>query len=203
MAGRDVADVLGKARELLDTASLGVDMTSGDPRNRRVGLQNVATFGRSVTFVLQNLRSVVDTEAFDEWYQPQVALMKANAVCVYFKDLRTEILKQGTPRSSQVATIDFMTPERQARMMANPPPGAKSFFIGDNVGGNGWLVDMPDGTESKFYVDLPDDLGITVTWHLPNHPMPDIPIDELCRQYVEILTAIMVSAEHHFGSKPS
>ena len=40
------------------------------------------------------------------------------------------------------------------------PPGATSFFIGDELGGTGWEVPQPDGsTEKVLYFDLPEEIG--------------------------------------------
>lgn len=44
--------------------------------------------------------------------------------------------------------------------MGEPPPGATTFIVGDPNGGNGWLVQKPDGTAEMFYVELPQELGI-------------------------------------------
>lgn len=68
MTDRTIASVLADADETLQTAEWGLaDLTGPDPRRRRSGLRNVVTFGRAFTNVLQNLRSLVGREAFDEW----------------------------------------------------------------------------------------------------------------------------------------
>lgn len=96
-----VEEVLDKANELLAAATAGIgSVTSGDPTQRRAGILNVATFARSVTLVLQNLRSVVGKEAFDAWYMPHLEMMKATEPFDFFRDLRNEILKEGPPRTA-------------------------------------------------------------------------------------------------------
>lgn len=39
-------------------------------------------------------------------------------------------------------------------------------FVGDSYGGSGWLIDMPDGTQEKFYVDLPKSLADVKSYFL-------------------------------------
>jgi hypothetical protein len=64
------ADVLRKTREMLHATQRGLaDLLGDDPTMRPVGIYNVAVFGRSVTLVLQNLRTI-DREKFDAWYAP-------------------------------------------------------------------------------------------------------------------------------------
>lgn len=54
--------------------------------------------------------------------------------------------------------------------MQNPPPGARGFFLADEVGGSGWEIEMPDGRVEKFYVGLPESLKITTWFEFPDAP---------------------------------
>lgn len=130
------------------------------------GLWNVAVFGRSVTFVLQTLRSAVGGETFDRWYLPQVEKMQSDALFVYFRDLRNEILKEGGPAATASIYIEHLELDDLQSLMANPPPGATEFFVGDSLGGSGWVVAMPDGSTEKFYVRLPASVQMETTFHL-------------------------------------
>jgi len=163
-----------------------------------MGIYNVAVFGRSVTFALQNLRTVVGTD-FDEWYEPHLAMMKASPLFKYFKNLRNEILKEGPPPMASAMHVDHLNGADMARLTANPPPGAGMCFMGDPLGGSGWLVNMPDGSQEKFYVSLPNDMRVTMSLRLVDQPNPDVPITDLCREYVEALGAMVEDAESHFG----
>lgn len=40
--------------------------------------------------------------------------------------------------------------------MQNPPPGAKDFYLTDELGGSSWEVELPDGSTTKYYAQLPD-----------------------------------------------
>ena len=93
---RTAREVLAKTRQTLETAKLGLaDLLSGDGNRRRNGASNLAVFGRSVTLVLQTMRSV-DEERFNNWYEPRVEAMKADPLLAWFVDLRNEILEGRT-----------------------------------------------------------------------------------------------------------
>lgn len=202
MEAKNVQDALQKAQELLATTQMGLAMLKGhDPRLRPMGIQNVAVFGRSVTLALQNLRTVVG-DTFDEWYQAHVTAMKSDPLFAYFRDLRNEVLKEGPPPTSVHMHIKHMNGSDFQRLMANPPPGAKGFFMGDQLGGSGWEVELPDGTTAKFYVQLPPELAVTINLHLPHNPMSDQPISDLCQRYVTELESMVTDAVTYFDRQP-
>jgi hypothetical protein len=94
-----------------------------------------------------------------------------------------------------------------AQLMANRPPGAKAYFIGDRLGGSGWEIELPDGSVQNYYVKLPPELGIQFSLHLPEpptehfgKPLADTSIQNLSRLYVDYLSGLVVDAEKHFGS---
>jgi hypothetical protein len=68
------------------------------------GLRNLIVFGRAVTNILQNLRSVVGAKTFDEWYMPLQEEMRDDELLKYFYELRTEILKEGSLQQQSAAT---------------------------------------------------------------------------------------------------
>lgn len=72
-----VADILQRAETILATARQGLADVLGPSRSRRItGLHNLIVFGRSFSFVIQNLSSAA--EGFAEWYAAEQAAMKAN-----------------------------------------------------------------------------------------------------------------------------
>ena len=74
-----IEQVLQRTEDTLATAKHGYqDLISGERSRRFSGLRNLIVFGRSVTFVLQNLRSSVGKERFDSWYEPQQEMMKSD-----------------------------------------------------------------------------------------------------------------------------
>jgi hypothetical protein len=207
---RSTADILRRAQETLETAEWGLaDFTGADPRRRIPGLRNLVVFGRAVTNVLQALRSVVGRDAFDTWYAPVQTEMREDQLLRFFYELRSEILKEGSTGSTYGAFhIETLNTDDLQPVLQNPPPGAKSFFMGDQLGGNGWIVELPDGTTAKYYIQLPPEIAenVSMTHHFANppsshkdRPLSDTSINALATLYVEYLRHLVADAREHFG----
>jgi hypothetical protein len=180
-----------------------------DPRrNRRMsGLRNLIVFGRSVTFVLQNLRSVIPEE-FDVWYGPHQEALRNDPLMRYFVEARNELEKQGKLNVATSAFIRSFSSD-DIKKFGRPPVGATSFFIGDQLGGTGWEVELAGGTKEKYYVELPVSIG-EVKQHFANLPLAKAPelreatVEELCQRYLEKLAQIVALARQTFlGEVPS
>jgi hypothetical protein len=205
---RTVESVLNDAAQTLATAEFGLaDLTGADPRRRMPGLRNVVVFGRAVTNILQNLRSVVGRQDFDEWYVPWQQRMAADELLKYFYNLRTEILKKGNLQAVNSAEIK-LTGLDMREMMRSPPPGAIRFFIGDELNGNGWMVTLPDGSVEKYYVALPPQIQSRVIQRFlfPDAPqshagqqVEDTSVENLAKLYVEYLQNLLAEARKQFG----
>lgn len=202
----EIQAIIIKAEETLQTARYGFDdLTSGNRQRRFSGIRNLVVFGRSVTFVLQNLKTPVGGVAFNEWYEPIQDQMKADVLMKYFVTLRNEILKQGKLPVSTSASINI-NPGDMAKL-GTPPPGAKGFFIGDQAGGSGWEIELSDGSKEKYYVEIPESMA-KVQQHFSELPVPEDDelkrksIEELCAYYLEKLENILDSARNSFlGNK--
>src|SRR6266566_1671293 len=72
------------------------DMQEGDQDRILLGLLGVVVFGRSMTLVMQNLRSH-DKDAFDGWYAPWQEEMKDDPLMRYFYTLRTMVIHHDAP----------------------------------------------------------------------------------------------------------
>ncbi len=194
-------EILQRALETLHTAQLGLTgLQSPDPRVRIAGVRNVIVFGRAVTNVLQNLRSTEDS--FEDWYKPQVAAMESQPLMKYLYKVCTEILKEGSVPVASGVLLNGNPMELLRKFKA--PRGAKSFFIGDRIGGSGWEVETDAGVVEKFYVELPSDLPgfkADVTVYFPEAPaeLARMPIEAVCQQYIERLTAIVNKAHARFS----
>ena len=199
----EIGNILKRAEEILQTSRHGYEDLCGQNKGRRfTGLRNCIVFGRSVTFVLQNLKSVVGEETFEKWYEPKQNEMKADPLMRFFVDARNEILKQGKLNVCTSAHINnFSTSDMEK--FGTPPPGAKSFFIGDQAGGTGWEIELPDGSKEKFYVELPASIG-EVKQHFADLPEAKDPklkgksVEELCGLYLSRLEAILDDARKSF-----
>lgn len=198
--------VLDRTAEILATCQLGLrDFLGDDPTRRIPGLYNVVVFGRATTIALQNLRHLED--GFDLWYAPLAAAMAHDSLMVYFNRLRNSILKEGGAQLSTSLHIDYLNTSDLAPLIQNPPPGAKSFFIGDNVGGSGWEIELTDGSTEKYYVQLPESVRMSAQLNLPDPPtehhgqkLKDTSLENLARLYVGFLADLIKEAKSKFGS---
>jgi hypothetical protein len=170
----------------------------------------LAVWGRSVTFVLQNLRSAVREEVFDEWYAPYQQEMREDDLMRYFKELRNEVEKQGTLGGVGVAVdITSLSSADLQTLTQHRPPGARGFFIGDQHGGSGWEVELPDGTIENYYVTLTDELNARIqarffaqdpsTEHR-GEQLTDTSVEALADHYVTYLGRLVDAAKQRFGS---
>ena len=199
---KDIGSIIRRAEETLQTAKHGYDDLIGKDKNHRFsGLRNLIVFGRSVTWVLQNLRSVIKEE-FDSWYEPLQEKMRNDPLMRYFVSARNELEKHGKLRVSTSAMIRSFS-SADILKFGPPPPGAKAFFIGDQLGGTGWEIEMPDGTMEKFYVELPSEIG-EVKQHFMNFPEAEAPelksksVEELCDIYLSRLEMLLYGAREKF-----
>jgi hypothetical protein len=200
---KEIAAILRRAEEALQTARHGYSDLTGANRDRRfTGLRNLITFGRSVTWVLQNLRSVIRAE-FDQWYEAKQKQMESDPLMRYFVKARNELEKLGKLSVSTVVNIHSFAPSLDLKKFGPPPPGAVGFFVGDQCGGTGWEVAMPDGTKEKYYVELPAEIG-EVKQYFANFPETREPeldgksVEELSDIYLARLEAILIEAREHF-----
>jgi hypothetical protein len=180
------------------------DLTGEDPARRIPGLYNVVVFGRAITFTVQNLRHIED--GFDDWYTPRRKQMEDDPLMKYFSLLRNEIEKEGGASLKTSLHIEYLNTADLAPLMQNPPPGAKNFFIGDNVGGNGWEIELDDGSTEKYYVQLPESARMSAQLHFPDPPtehrgqqIKDTSVENLARLYVGFLASLVKEAESEFG----
>lgn len=163
--GRTTEEVLLSARRVLENALQGqADFLAAGDR-RLSGMYNAVTSGRSVTWVLQNLRTPV--EDFDDWYSPIQKRLEEDRVARYFHELRTRMEKRGD-HGRTAATIHVRHLD-SSQLWRNAPPNTRSVFIGDNLGRSGWNVLLPDGSSTVIYFELPTEVG-TVALNLEGAP---------------------------------
>ena len=193
--------ILAQARDTLATAERGCrDLEADDPSHRADGLRNVAVFGRAVTNVLQNLREVVPH--FDAWYAPYVQQMRADPLLRFFYALRSAILKRGELGTTSATYIESLDSRQLQHLLRDQPPGARSFFVGDTLGGSGWEIQLPDGSVEKYYMDLPPEIRVTTTLFLTDapaqhlgQPILDPTAPTLARLYITYLRNLLAAAD--------
>lgn len=208
----EIQQVLSRVQDTLNTAKQGLADVLDPSRVRRdAGLRNLIAFGRSVTFVIQNLRGIKGLD-FDAWYLPHQEAMKADPLMRYFVEARNELEKQGKLSVSTSAHLKSFSFE-DINKLGPRPVGARSFFVGDYLGGAGWEVELADGTTEKYYVELPPSIG-EVKQRFTNFPTAKAPelaglsADELCSTYIAKLDELLRQAKAHFldeidSSKPA
>jgi hypothetical protein len=200
-----VNQILQNLKITLEMAQYGLmDLKSKNVKFHELGLRNLAMHGRSVTFVLQNMRGKV--EGFEEWYKEIQEEMKSSELCSFFRDLRNEIEKQGKVRDTSINThISQFNTDMLDRLPR--PKNAKilGFFMGDQLGGSGWGIELPDGTTDKIYLDLPKEIVNTKRFfskspqeHL-GRSLENKTIQELGEIYYDYLSEIVGQALRKFG----
>jgi hypothetical protein len=201
---RTKAEVLASAREMLARAKdAAAELASKDPLKRRPAIMNLAVYGRAVTNVIEGLRSIEPD--FDEWYKPQTSLMREDPLMRFFYKLRTEILKKGQLEVSTSTYVGYMDGAVIQRLMASAPPGTESMVFGDQTGGNGWDVRLPDGSLERVYFEMPEDIDIssTLTFNDPPRehegtPLKDVSIENLALLYCDALERFVNEAIERF-----
>jgi hypothetical protein len=203
---RERSKVLANVREMLSMAEAGWnDAVGQDARRRRPGLMNLFTYGRSVTFAIQTMKSV--DPGFEDWWAPYQARMAADPLMRYFNTTRTEIIHQGhlaTFTRMEINTDDMGALVRE--LTRNAPPNTIRMFLGENeTGGNGWEVRMPDGSITKVYFSLPDSPEITSDLLVPSPPkqhdgkeITNTSASNLATLYIESLRKMVSEFEAKF-----
>ncbi|MCD9854624.1 hypothetical protein LUD75_07890 [Epilithonimonas sp. JDS] len=200
---KTVKSVLENAENTLYTAELGLKMyqDSSSSKDKMAGLRNLIVFGRAVTNVLQNLKNLVVN--FEGWYNPKVEEMGKDAILKHFYQMRSEVLKEGDIKfASSVQFNNFNSMEFEKKIESIRPPNAKSFFIGDELGGSGWNIENEDGTIEKFYININEHLDVELNYKIELYnnkldlPTKDIP--EAGIYYIEYLKNLLNEAKNTF-----
>ena len=185
-------EILNEANERLTIAKCGLAMVLSGQGEGRVGLRNVAVFGRMVTFATNNFRSVVPN--FEKWDSDAKVRHFDNDECRYMYQLRNVIEKQArTPTSVSVHIHSFNTNDISK---FERPPSAGSFFIGDQNGGTGWMVVDSEGNETPYYLALPPEIG-NVWLSLPENDGRNA--GEVASKYVASLEAYFIEVKAFIG----
>ena len=148
-----VTEIITEAKEIYATALSGLDMLKSGPANAKLGFRNVAIFGRMVTFALNNLSGKVD--GFAEWDREAKKKHLDNPSSKIMVDMRNRLEKQAINPIYSKSKFSFNTSDLDR---FPKPAGAVAFFMGDRLGGSGWTVRLSDGTEKRYYVDLPKEM---------------------------------------------
>lgn len=185
---------------MLKAAYAGLNQYKDSEGDKKmIGLYNAVTFGRSVTFVLQNMKGEVD--GFEDWYQERVQVLKDDPVCSHMVEVRNNILKEGDVDTASYAKVEDFNP---AQLRAMTPSWADGSFIGDQYGGSGFYIEKSDGTEEKFYFDFEFDNVETGIYLEETQASEDIFIDDITlveedlEYYIKVLAELVSDARSEF-----
>jgi hypothetical protein len=190
--------IIESAEELLRSArrhAADYD-TQGD--RKITGLYASISSGRSVTWALQNLRSVVDD--FDEWYVPLQEEMRADPLARWFVELRNQIEKRG---ELQIEAIEggFQGVSTGTIHAHHTPPEGATASVVDRYGRFYWIVERPSGIEEHVYLD--NVVGLRST--MPRIIIKDSPEREdvgvLLRRWLDSLETLVAKARKRFLSE--
>jgi len=191
-----VDDIFNNAEESLKTAHFGLKIASGSHGQKRMmALRNAITFARPVTDILEDAKPLLGEE-YSQWYDDKIEFVtEEDEVCQTLGGVRNNLLHEGKDDTYTYAKIDSMSGE-EIRELA--PPWADSIFIGDQYGGSGFTIELPDEEEKKFYVPIPDEMGIETGVQFKDLDTPG-DAEEDVRYYVKVMAEMVAEAKGKFG----
>ena len=198
-----VAAVFEKIDTTLDMADEALaDWERDDTAKRLPGLKNFVIHTRSVTNILQTLRSKVD--AFDEWYGPIQLEMREDALMRYFYALRSEILKTGDHYISwQIDPRPPMAVVKLNSLAVGPPPFPGAVWKLTSEGA-AWVGSGESGERRVQWTTVPESWGISrqLFSDLPSARFPEVwkekTIAEACGAHLEKVVDIVDRAYDQF-----
>lgn len=137
--------------------------------------------------------------------------MKNDPLMQFFNRARNALLKEGELGTKNVTAIGMHGPVDIGAFVTtlyeHAPPNTVAVFVGDQLGGIGWEVEMPDGSQEKVYVTLPPSVGVESTVRFidpPDQhdgvPITDTSVENLGSLYIATLSELVKEAEARFAS---
>jgi hypothetical protein len=190
-----VSEILKEAEELFETARVGLEQAKLGPTHLKGGFRNLAVFGKMVTFCTNNLRGKL--EGFEEWGRVAKHKYFDNDVARAMTAARNQFEKQASNPIFSATHIKSYSPQDRAKFPK--PPNAVGFFIGDRLGGSGWMVQMENGDQLPFYVDLPPEIGQVRT--ILAHAGKRLDLMDTAEQYLGALRAYLADLRSFVEAK--
>ncbi len=195
-------EYLQRTREALDTAFQAYFVLKDKhPVRRAAGFRNVIVFGNLVRGVLEALPS--DGGEFDRWFKPIRKEFKSSLLMKLFVQLLAEIRKREASRIGKGARVVGFNYPADVPKLGKRPAHARELFMGDDIGGIGWEVEVLPGSIEKYYAILPASYGtvdeflsFTAVAQTSNDPRSLDPI-KVSEQYITTLEKVLRGAEQH------
>jgi hypothetical protein len=194
-------EYLHRTREVLDTAFQGYFVLKDHASRRTAGFRNVVVFGAHVRRVLESLPS--DGGEFDKWYKPIRKEFKASVLMKLFEQLLAEIRKrEAAGVDSKARVVGFNYPADVPKL-GKRPANARELFMGDDLGGVGWEVELMPGVIEKYYAILPaaygtveEFLSFTAIAQTAKDPRP-LDAVKVSEQFITTLEKVLRGADQH------
>ena len=146
---------------------------------------------RNITFAVQSEKDVFD--AFDAWYTPWQARLKASSVSEWVKDTRNLVVKQGDLEAASTADVRLLTWQDDTLAQIPITPGTSSEVLLNNIpiweliGG----ASIPTGDLSSAVLE------IERRWNLPDLQNREV-LDTLGAAY-GLLSDLVLDAHAHLA----
>ncbi|TFD58002.1 hypothetical protein E3T43_07065 [Cryobacterium sp. Hh7] len=192
----DAPSVVRAAEKTLSFARQGLTDYLVRKERTQAGLHNAIIHGRSVTFVLQNLKNLHPD--FEKWYEIVASRLRADPKARWFVELRNRIEKQGQIGDSHSSFKMYNFDSSKINTMnRDAPSGTVSMFFGDSMGRSGWEVLLPDGSLTEVFFELPLEIA---TFQLSMAEAPEgFSFEKDLPDWLDQLEAIVQEARSKFG----
>jgi hypothetical protein len=194
-------EYLSRTREVLDTAFQGYFVLKDQPTRRSAGFRNVIVFGAHVRKVLETLPS--DGGEFDKWYKPIRKEFKNSVLMKLFDQLLEQVRKRDAAGVDSKARVVGFNYPADVPKLGKRPANARELFMGDELGGVGWEVELLPGVVEKYYAILPaaygtveEFLSFTAVVQTSRDPRP-IDAVKVSEQFITTLEKVLRGADQH------
>ncbi|HTU65574.1 MAG TPA: hypothetical protein VMF52_06480 [Steroidobacteraceae bacterium] len=194
-------EYLSRTRETLDIAFQGYFVLKDHATRRTAGFRNVVVFGAQVRKVLESLPS--DGGDFDKWYKPIRKEFKNSLLMKLFEQLLAEVRKREAAGVETTARVVGFNYPADVPKLGKRPAHARELFMGDELGGVGWEVELMPGVVEKYYAILPvaygtaeEFLSFTAVAQTAKDPRP-LDAVKVSEQFITTLEKVLRGAEQH------
>jgi hypothetical protein len=129
-----------------------------EPNAKRMALGNCLVWGRAITNVIQNARSV--WSGFEEWYARHAQVLKDDQRFRAFYQMRTEVLKRGHTAARAAALVWDEKNELFDALLPIPEGAVSAVLFDPETRFFGWIVRRDDAKEERVERKLPESVKI-------------------------------------------